>query len=80
MARQPLEWPSHGNAVNARNDAAEVLNKIEHEAATMFELEGKGKLIRDEALLRLGRILRLANHGVRLLEKEGAPTRPRIEV
>lgn len=79
MARQALEWPSHGNAVNARNDTAEILNEIEHEAATMFELAGTGKLIRDEALLRLGRIVRLANHAVRLMENEGAPTRPRID-
>ena len=76
MSRQPLEWPSHGRAVDARNQAAEILNEIERQAAVMFDLAGNGKLIRDEALFRLGKVMRLANHGTRILEEQGAQTRP----
>ena len=75
MTRQQ-PWPTHGSAVNARDEAAEILNEIERQAAQMFERASKGKLSPDESLSQLGQIIRLANHGLRLLEEQGAQTKP----
>ena len=79
MPRQK-PWPSHGTAVNARDEAAEILNEIEKQAAQMFELASKNKLNPEDALALLGRMIRLANHGLRLLEEQGAPTKPFVRL
>ena len=52
------------------------LAEIERQAAQMLERASKGKLSPDESLSQLGQIIRLANHGLRLLEEQGAQTKP----
>ena len=70
MERQQ-KWPTHGTAVNARDDAAILVNATE-----LLRLVRKGEDKREETAFWLAESIRDLNHVMRILESQGAPTQP----
>lgn len=75
MDRQQ-KWPSHGTAVNARDDAAILVNATEQRLAALLRLVRKGEAGREETSFWLAESIRDLNHVMRILEGQGAPTQP----
>lgn len=77
MATKANGWPTHGNAVADRDEAAMAAADIERAVCQFTELIEQGKLTRELALLFAFRALKSAAKILRLMEANGAPTRPR---
>jgi len=75
MERQQ-KWPTHGTAVNARDDAAILVNATEQRLAALLRLVRKGETGREETAFWLAESIRDLNHVMRILESQGAPTQP----
>lgn len=75
MDRQQ-KWPTHGTAVNARDDAAILVNTTEQRLAMLLRLVRKGDAGREETAYWLAESIRDLNHVMRILEAQGAPTQP----
>ncbi len=75
MERQQ-KWPTHGTAVNARDDAAILVNATEQRLASLLQLVRKGEAKREETAFWLAESIRDLNHVMRILESQGAPTQP----
>jgi len=80
MATRPKSWPTHGNAVDARDRTAEALTEILMQAETLIEIVGNGEFTRAELLYRAAQVQKQAAKGLRLLEAQGAPTQPHEEM
>ena len=76
MPTQPKQWPTHGNAVDARDRTAECLTEILKEAERLVEAVGNGEFTRAELLYIGARVQKYSSIGLRLLERQGAPTQP----
>lgn len=69
-------WPSHGNAVNARNDTADLLTDIVRVARQLKRRVRSGDVLSDEIIFWLSEVEVNGLNALRILEREGAPTRP----
>lgn len=79
MATEPVRWPPHGHARDARDWSALKAQRVRSNADLLIELLHKNQLTRDEELYRLHQISTLASDIMRLLEAQGAPTVPKPE-
>ena len=75
MARQPREWPTHGNAKNARDDAADSFRDILKEIRELRLLVEKGQVTRLDLMTTVSRIQEAGANGLFILVEQGAPTR-----
>ncbi len=73
-------WPTHGNAVNARNDTADLLTDIVKVARDLKRRVRSGEVSSDEIIFWLSEIEVDGLNALRILEREGAPTRPQMDV
>lgn len=69
-------WPTHGRAKDARDVSAEKAQVIYKQASDLIDLKHAGRLSEMELMYRLSQILRESSDILRLLEEQGAPTRP----
>ena len=76
MPTEPKAWPTHGTAKDARDWSAERAASIRRHIDEIMDLRSQGKLSELELAYRLAVIGRDASDILRLLEREGAPTRP----
>lgn len=76
MPYKPLGWPRSGRAVNARNDAADRLERIRAEAAEIAIMIEAGEYTVTDLLLSLNAIERWASDGLLILVEQGAPFAP----
>jgi len=74
----PTGWPTHGNAVNCRNDTAELVTDIVTMARKLKHRVRKNEVSSDEIIFVLSEIGENGLNALRLLESQGAPTRPMI--
>lgn len=80
MGDKPKEWPTHGQAVNARNVVAENLLSIMNELSDLQSRVNKGETSRLDMTLSISRVERLATVSLMLLIQQKAPVHPdRIE-
>ena len=70
-------WPTHGTAASDRNDAAVAAMEIEQLLKRLVARAGNGELTRVETLFIAAQVQQLNSKILRLLERNGAPTRPR---
>lgn len=77
MATKPNGWPTHGNAVADRDEVAETAAEIEAQVAEFVKLIEQGKGSRDLSLLLAYHVQSRAQKILRLMERNGAQTRPR---
>lgn len=76
MGEKPKGWPSHGHAVNARNDVAEKQLAILDEVDELIELVEAGEVTRLAVTLAASRIRGAAAASLLLMVQQGAPVRP----
>lgn len=69
-------WPTHGNAASDRDEVAMTAAQIERALYDFTALIEQGKLSRDLALLFAFHTLGNVQKILRILEANGAPTRP----
>ena len=74
----PTGWPTHGQAVNVRNDTADLLTDIVKMARQLKHRIRKNEVNSDEIIFWLSEISDNGLNALRLLESQGAPTRPQI--
>lgn len=73
-------WPTHGNAVNARNDTADLLTDMVRVARELKRRVRSGDVNSDETIFWLSEIEVGGLNALRILEREGAPTRPQVDL
>ena len=76
MPDKPVGWPSHGHAVNARNDVAERLMQIMDELAELQKRAEMGEVTRLDVSLSANRMNQMAAASLMLLIQQGAPVHP----
>lgn len=76
MADKPVAWPTHGRAVNARNDTAEHLLEIMRELDELLDIAERGEVTRLELSLSINRMRRQASASLMLMIQQGAPIHP----
>lgn len=85
MGNKPRDWPAdypdwpqnNSNPAQDRDQAAESAAEIDLLVARMTDAVGSGKFTREGLLYGLARLQREASTILRLMERNGAPTRPR---
>lgn len=73
MAKKPLPWPTHGKAVDARNEVAEAQRKILKELEELQKLIEQGDATRLDQMITINRVQRLASRSLIVLIEQGAP-------
>ncbi len=82
-SRQTAVWPTHGYAVNARNDTAERAYHVLDEVVSMAEMihhrdrDADTQKLLESLLFGLFKTAVSANEIMRDMEAQGAPTRTR---
>lgn len=76
MARQPRPWPTHGNAVEARDKVAQRLYDILNEVDELQALIRADELTRLDLSITSNRIRQLSSEGLMILIGQGAPYLP----
>lgn len=76
MADKPIGWPTHGHAVNARNDVAENLLTIMDELTALQKRAELGEVTRLDVALSINRIYAKASTSLALLIQQDAPIHP----
>lgn len=76
MGEKPKGWPSHGHAVNARNDVADHLMEIMDELEALQKRVERGEVTRLDLTLSINRMQRRASASLLLMVQQGAPVRP----
>lgn len=76
----PTGWPTHGRAVNARNDTADLLTDIVKVARQLKRRVRNNEVNSDEIIFWLSEVQADGLNALRILEREGAPTRPDMEI
>lgn len=76
----PTGWPTHGRAIDARNDTADLLTDIVKVARQLKRRVRGGDVNSDETIFWLSEIEVDGLNALRILESQGAPTRPQIDL
>lgn len=76
MGSEPVSWPPHGRAVNARNDTAEDMLALMKELADLRDSAEEGEVTRLEVILSVSRMQERAFSSLMRMVQQGAPIHP----